>query len=180
MQLNRQLEADAAGHELRDYAGRMQTVTMKPIGTVRSSRTATDDDDWDSVVSSVELDAAQFTPEALAALDSFSHVEVVFLFDRVDPSKVETRARHPRENTAWPKVGIFAQRGKNRPNRIGTTICRIERVEGLTVRVTGLDAVDGTPVLDLKPWVHEFGPRGAVKQPDWMTELMRQYWAARP
>ena len=158
----------------------MQTVTMTPIGTVRSTRTATEDDDWDSVVSSIELDASQFTTEALAALDSFSHVEVIFLFDRVDAAKVETRARHPRENTAWPKVGIFSQRGKNRPNRIGTTVCRIERVEGLTVRVTGLDAVDGTPVLDLKPWVQEFGPRGAVKQPDWMTELMRQYWVARP
>ena len=158
----------------------MQALTVTPIGTVRSSRSALEDDDWDSVSASVELDARQFTPEALAALDSFSHVEVVFLFDPVDATKVETAARHPRENTTWPKVAIFAQRGKNRPNRLGTTVCRIERVEGLTVRLRGLDAVDGTPVLDLKPWVHEFGPRGAVKQPEWMTELMRQYWGARP
>jgi tRNA-Thr(GGU) m(6)t(6)A37 methyltransferase TsaA len=155
----------------------MPIVTMTPIGSVRSTRTATEDDRWDSVVSSIELDEAQFTTEAVAALDTFSHIEVVFLFDRVDPGKVETGARHPRDNPAWPKVGIFAQRGKNRPNRIGTTICRVDRVEGLRIHVAGLDAVEGTPVLDIKPWVREFGPRGEVRQPEWMVELMQAYWS---
>jgi tRNA (adenine37-N6)-methyltransferase len=155
----------------------MLDLTMTPIGTVRSTRTATVDDDWDSIVSSIELDPAQFTTEALLALDTFSHVEVLFLFDRVDPAGVERGARHPRGNLAWPKVGIFAQRGKNRPNRIGTTVCRLDRVEGLRIHVTGLDAVEGTPVLDIKPWVREFGPRGEVRQPEWMAELMREYWA---
>jgi tRNA-Thr(GGU) m(6)t(6)A37 methyltransferase TsaA len=157
----------------------MQSVTMIPIGTVRSTRTVAEDDDWDSVASSIELDAEQFTGEAFAGLDTFSHVEVVYLFDRVDADKIETGARHPRNNVAWPKVGIFAQRGKNRPNRIGTTVCRIDRIDGLRVHVTGLDAIDGTPVLDLKPWVCEFGPRGEVRQPVWMDKLMRGYWSAR-
>ena len=155
----------------------MPGVTMTPIGTVRSTREATEDDRWDSVVSSIERDPVQFTPEALAALDTFSHVEVVYLFDRVDPATVEKGARHPRNNTAWPKVGIFAQRGKNRPNRIGTTVCHVDRIEGLRVYLTGLDAVEGTPVLDIKPWVREFGPRGEVRQPEWMVELMRSYWS---
>jgi tRNA-Thr(GGU) m(6)t(6)A37 methyltransferase TsaA len=149
---------------------------MIPIATVRSSRTTPTDDRWDAETSSIHLDAAQFTAEALAGLDAFSHVEVVYVFDRVDPAKVETVARHPRDNAAWPKVGIFAQRGKNRPNRIGTTICRIDRVEGLVLHVTGLDAIDGTPVLDLKPWVREFGPRGDVQQPAWIGDLMKEYW----
>lgn len=96
--------------------------------------------------------------------------------DRVSPADVVTGARHPRGNAAWPKVGIFAQRGKDRPNRIGTTVCRVARVEGLRVYVSGLDAVDGSPVLDLKPWVLELGPRGALRQPAWMSELMRSYW----
>jgi tRNA (adenine37-N6)-methyltransferase len=150
---------------------------MTPIGTVRSTRTAMEDDHWDSTTSAIELDAAQFTPESLAGLDAFSHIEVVYLLDRVDPARIERGARHPRNNTAWPKVGIFAQRGKNRPNRIGTTICFTSRVEGLRNHVTGLDAIDGTPVLDIKPWVREFGPRGEVRQPEWMSELMRGYWA---
>jgi tRNA-Thr(GGU) m(6)t(6)A37 methyltransferase TsaA len=156
----------------------MPTLTMNPIGKVCSTRSEAEDDDWDSVVSSIELDPSQFGPDALSGLETFSHVEVVYVFDRVPPEKIERGARHPRNNAAWPRIGIFAQRGKNRPNRIGTTICRVDRVEGLSVHVTGLDAIDGTPVLDLKPWVREFGPRGELRQPAWMTELMREYWQA--
>src|SRR5271154_903936 len=155
----------------------MTTFVMTPIGTVRSTRAVPEDDRWDAVTSSIELESSQFTPEALAELETFSHVEVLYVFDRVEPSKIETGARHPRNNAEWPKVGIFAQRGKNRPNRIGTTICRIDRVEGLRLHVTGLDAIEGTPVLDLKPWVREFGARGEVRQPAWMDELMRSYWS---
>jgi tRNA-Thr(GGU) m(6)t(6)A37 methyltransferase TsaA len=154
----------------------MPDISMTPIGTVRCTRTAPEDDRWDAETSWIELDAAQFTGEALAGLGEFSHVEVVYVFDRVDPQKVERVARHPRNNQAWPKVGIFAQRGKSRPNRIGTTICRVDRIEGLKLHVSGLDAVDGTPVLDLKPWVREFGPRGDVRQPAWIGELMQGYW----
>jgi tRNA (adenine37-N6)-methyltransferase len=156
----------------------MLQVTMTPVGTVRSTRMVAQDDHWDSVVSSIEVDPSQFDADALAALETFSHLEVVYLFDRVDPARVERGARHPRNNAAWPKVGIFAQRGKNRPNRIGITVCRIDRVEGLRIHVTGLDAIEGTPVLDLKPWVREFGPRGEVRQPEWMDELMGAYWDA--
>ena len=57
-------------------------------------------------------------------------------------------------------------------------MCRIDRIEGRRLHVTGLDAIDGTPVLDLKPWVRQFGPRGEVRQPTWMDELMHAYWSA--
>ena len=76
----------------------------------------------------------------------------------------------------WPRVGIFAQRGKNRPNRIGTTIVRILRREGRILYVAELDAVDNTPVLDVKPVMEEFLPRTALRQPAWSHELMRRYW----
>jgi tRNA-Thr(GGU) m(6)t(6)A37 methyltransferase TsaA len=154
----------------------MPEILMTPIGKIRSTRSAPDDDHWDAETASIELDPVQFSSEALAGLDAFSHVEVLYVFDRVDPQAVEKGARHPRNNVAWPKVGIFAQRGKSRPNRIGTTICRLDRVEGLRLHVLGLDAIDGTPVLDLKPWVQEFGPRGEVRQPAWTGELMAHYW----
>ncbi|MBL8971910.1 MAG: SAM-dependent methyltransferase [Myxococcales bacterium] len=154
----------------------MHTILLEPIGVVRSSRSAVVDDDWDAVASRIELDPERFTPDALAGLDSFSHVEVLFHMDQVDPARIVTGARHPRNQTHWPAVGIFAQRGKNRPNQLGLTICRVVRVAGLTLELTGLDAVDGTPVLDLKPWVAEFGPRGPTRQPAWMHELMRGYW----
>ena len=73
-------------------------------------------------------------------------------------------------------MGIFAQRGKARPNRIGITIVRIVAREGRVLRVAELDAVDGTPVLDIKPVMREFLPREEVRQPRWARELMQRYW----
>jgi tRNA (adenine37-N6)-methyltransferase len=154
----------------------MVEIAVTPIGVVRSARKTVQDDDWDSVPALVELDGARFTPDALAGLETFSHVEIVFVMDRVVPVRIELGTRHPRNNPAWPKVGIFAQRAKNRPNRIGTTVCRIERIDGLQIHLRGLDAVDGSPVLDIKPWVRELGPRGEVRQPAWTSELMEKYW----
>ena len=146
------------------------------VGIVHSSRSDVVDDDWDKETVHVELDAS-FPEDALKGLEEFSHVEILFVMDQVDPAKIVSGARHPRNNTAWPAVGIFAQRAKNRPNAIGATICRVLRVQGRTLHVQGLDAVDGSPVLDIKPWVKEFGPRGNVSQPSWITELMERYWA---
>ncbi len=154
----------------------MKEIRLIPIGQVKSTRKEVEDDNWDKESVRIELDADQFNDEALAGLADFSHVEVLFFMDKVDPGKVEKAARHPRNNPEWPKVGIFAQRGKNRPNQIGSTICKIKEVNGTHLHVEGLDAVDGTPVLDIKPWVKEFGPRGEIKQPTWITELMHGYW----
>lgn len=151
------------------------TIVLETIGVVRSSRSAVVDDDWDRERARIELDV-RFGPEAFAGLEAFSHVEVIFFMHLVEAEKIETGARRPRNNPEWPAVGIFAQRGKNRPNQIGTTICRVVRVDGRLLHVEGLDAVDGTPVLDIKPWVREFGPRGDVQQPSWMDVLMRRYW----
>lgn len=155
----------------------MGSFTVTSIGVVRSTRSAIEDDAWDSETARIELDPEHFIEESLAGLETFSHVEVVYLFDRVTADKIERGARRPRNNPEWPRVGIFAQRGKNRPNRLGTTVCRVKKVDGLVLHVEGLDAIDGTPVLDLKPWVVELGPRGDVTQPAWMTELMKGYWA---
>ena len=155
-------------------------MEMTPIGHVSSPRTEPLDDDWDTVTATVTLDGGQFTPDALDGLAEFSHVEVVYVFDRVEPSTVQTRARHPRGNEDWPKVGIFAQRAKGRPNRIGVTVCRLLAVDGLTLTVHALDAIDGTPVLDLKPYMTEFAPRGEIRQPAWSHELMSGYWQLEP
>jgi tRNA (Thr-GGU) A37 N-methylase len=118
-----------------------------------------------------------FTVESLQGLAEFSHVEVIFLFDRVAADKIVTDARHPRNNPNWPRVGIFAQRGKNRPNRLGTTICPLLKVEGRSLLVAELDAINGTPVMDLKPLMKEFLPRTEIRQPPWSIELMKDYWS---
>jgi tRNA-Thr(GGU) m(6)t(6)A37 methyltransferase TsaA len=155
-----------------------EPVVVSPIGHVRSPRSAAIDDDWGDVVSTISLVADEFDADSLAGLEEFSHVEVVYLFDRIDASAVHRNARHPRNNPDWPRVGIFAQRARNRPNRIGITTCRLLTVSGITVTVEGLDAIDGTPVLDIKPYLAEFGPRGEVRQPAWAGELMAAYWSA--
>ena len=149
--------------------------TLTPIGTVSSSRTEAIDDDWGAIEATITL-VPPYGPSSLFELDAFSHIEVIFLFDRVDPTSVHTEARVPRNNPAWPAVGIFAQRAKNRPNRLGLCTCELVAVEGDTVRVRGLDAIDGTPVLDIKPYMIEFAPRTPVTQPAWSHELMADYF----
>jgi tRNA-Thr(GGU) m(6)t(6)A37 methyltransferase TsaA len=154
----------------------MDEVVLRPVGFVRGGRSEPRDDAWDTEVCEIELDAERFTSETLAGLDSFSHVEVVFQFHLVDEDAVVSTARHPREREDWPKVGIFAQRGRVRPNRLGVSVAKLEAVDGVRVTVRGLDAIDGTPVLDLKPVMGELLPRGEVRQPGWSTELMADYW----
>jgi len=154
----------------------MASFTVEPIGYVRSSRDAAIDDNWDAVTAVIELDATQLQPDATDGLEAFSHIEVVFLFDRVDVEDVCRGSRHPRGNTAWPRVGILAQRAKDRPNRIGLTTCRVLQVNGLRIEVSGLDAIDGTPVLDIKPVMAGFATRGDMREPAWATELMAEYW----
>lgn len=154
----------------------MEHASLQPVGTVVGGRTEAFDDDWNTEEAVIRLDGSRFAPDSLAGLEAFSHLEVVFQFHLVDPASVNTSARRPRGNPDWPLVGIFAQRGKNRPNRLGVSRCRLLGVDGLDVRVRGLDAIDGSPVLDLKPYMAEFGPQGEVVQPAWATELMRHYY----
>jgi tRNA-Thr(GGU) m(6)t(6)A37 methyltransferase TsaA len=153
-----------------------EAIAMRPIGWVRGGRIEAIDDDWGGVEAEIALDPARFTAEATAGLGDFSHLEVIYHFHKADEGKIETGARHPRGNPEWPRVGVFAQRAKGRPNRIGVTVCEIMAVAGLGVRVRGLDAIDGTPVLDLKPVMAGFLPRGALRQPEWASALMQGYW----
>ena len=154
----------------------MPDILIRPIGFVRGGRAHPDDDNWGAVEAEIVLDAAQFGPEALAGLEDFSHIEVIFHFHGVAADDVEKGARRPRNNPAWPKVGMFAQRGRRRPNRLGATICELLSVHGTTLKVRGLDAIDGTPVIDIKPMWQGFLPRGTMREPEWATELMKDYW----
>lgn len=152
------------------------SILMTPIGRVEGGRAVPDDDDWGDSRARIVLDPARFDDEALLGLDTFSHAEVIFVFDKVGDDQIVTGARHPRGNTDWPNIGIFAQRGKNRPNRIGVTVCEIVSVTGRVLEVRGLDAIDGTPVLDIKPVMSGFAPRGQIREPDWAKAIMEQYW----
>jgi tRNA (adenine37-N6)-methyltransferase len=151
-------------------------IELEPIGYVRSSRTDLSDDYWGAQAATIEL-VDSISADALEGLTGFSHVEVLFYFDQVARERIEFAARRPRNNPNWPRVGIFAQRGKNRPNRLGSTIAQIQGVDGRRLRLSELDAVDGTPIIDLKPVMSEFLPHDEVRQPDWSHELMQAYWS---
>ena len=152
-------------------------ITLEPVGVVVGGRAEAVDDDWGGVEAVIRLDESRFGPDAVAGLEEFSHLVVVFFFHLVGPDEVQSGARHPRGNPEWPAVGMFAQRARMRPNRIGVSTCALVAVDGLDLHVRGLDAVDGSPVLDVKPYVLEFEPRQAdVRQPAWVTDLMRGYY----
>ena len=132
------------------------------------------DEGWGGVVSAIRIDPA--LAEGLLELQHFSHAVVVFLMHeaRFDPATHLTR--HPRDRVDLPRVGIFAQRARHRPNPIGVTTVRIERVEQGTLVVRGLDAIDGTPVLDIKPHVPAFDAPPHPRVPEWMERLMTGYF----
>lgn len=148
---------------------------VRAIGHVSSTRREVVDDNWDAEQSSVVL-SPDVPSEALDGIEAFSHVELVLLADRASDAPPAPWLRHPRGNERWPKVGVFAQRNKDRPNRllvsVATLVARQER--GLIVH--GLDAVDGTPVLDIKPVFSWNGPRGAFTAPAWSEELVEGYF----
>ncbi|MEY2461162.1 MAG: hypothetical protein QOG30_2992 [Acidimicrobiaceae bacterium] len=150
-------------------------VTLLPIGTVVGGRTEPIDDDWGGVEADIVLDD-RFSEDALAGLADYSHIDVIFFFHLVGEDTIQQGARRPRGREDWPLVGVFAQRNKARPNRLGATTCRLLSVAGRTLHVQGLDAIDGTPVLDIKPHVTGFGARGEVREPAWVQELMQDYW----
>ena len=152
-------------------------ITLEPVGVVVGGRREPIDDEWGAVEAVIRLDAERFGADAVAGLDEFSHLVVVYQFHLVEEAAVQTGARRPRGNPAWPEVGMFAQRAKMRPNRLGVSTCALLGSDGLDLSVRGLDAVDGSPVLDVKPFMREFDPpAGEVRQPAWATELMRGYF----
>jgi tRNA-Thr(GGU) m(6)t(6)A37 methyltransferase TsaA len=147
---------------------------FRAIGAVHSPATAKVDESWGSVKSRIVLDP-EFRP-GLRGLEQFSHVLVVAFLHGAAFDLARHLVRRPRGQADMPELGIFAQRAKDRPNPLGITVVALESVEsdGLTVR--GLDAIDGTPILDLKPHFPEFdSPKGA-SQPEWVGRLMRGYF----
>jgi tRNA-Thr(GGU) m(6)t(6)A37 methyltransferase TsaA len=149
--------------------------TVRSIATVHNSRKEASDDFWGDVVSEIILDD-DIPAEAFDGIDTFSHAEIIFLFHHSLDTYPVMGSAHPRGNESWPRVGIFAQRKSNRPNHLGATVCEIVKRNGRILTVRLLDAIDGTPVVDIKPVMKEFLPATAVVQPSWSGELMGNYW----
>ncbi|MGZ8228960.1 MAG: tRNA (N6-threonylcarbamoyladenosine(37)-N6)-methyltransferase TrmO [Burkholderiales bacterium] len=149
-------------------------IACTPIGTVKCPVTEMSQGHWGEVESEIHVDPL-YAP-GLAGLDAFSHVMVVFYLHRMEPFDPAKRLlRHPRGMEHLPKVGVFAQRTKHRPNPIGVTAVELRAIRGNVVVVRGLDALDGTPVLDLKPYVPLFDRVDDARTPEWVTQFAEGY-----
>lgn len=150
-------------------------ISLSPIGYVKNERKEIEDDNWSEIISEIFLEE-NIIPESLIGIEDFSHLEIIFYMNQVKDEKAKAQYRHPRNNTDLPKLGTFAQRNKNRPNKLGLTTVELIERNGRTLKVKNLDAISGTPILDIKPVMEEFQPQNEIKQPEWTREIMKNYW----
>ena len=149
-------------------------MDFRPIGFVKSPVTEPVDEDWGSIVSRIHL--AEPWGRGLKGLDEFSHLVVVFHMHQASHNPDTDLLRRPQGRADMPEVGIFAQRARHRPNPIGITAVKLLEIQGSTLTVQGLDAIDGSPVLDIKPYVPEFDRVARPGVPEWIKKLMKGYF----
>jgi tRNA-Thr(GGU) m(6)t(6)A37 methyltransferase TsaA len=152
----------------------MTQIPVHPVGRVVCDVAAQTDHEWGTVTSRIEL-----LPEyrfGLLGLDQFSHLLVITHLHQAGFRPADHLRRRPRGLPSMPLVGIFAQRAKDRPNAIGVTAVRILSVDSDSVSVQGLDAIDGTPVLDLKPYYPHYDRIDDAVVPEWVQRLMEGYF----
>jgi tRNA (adenine37-N6)-methyltransferase len=149
-------------------------MEFRPIGFVKSPVTEPIDENWGNVVSRIHL--TKPWGRGLRGLEEFSHLLIVFHMHQAAHDPKTDLLRRPRGRADMPEVGIFAQRAKHRPNPVGITAVRLLEVQGSTLIVRGLDAIDGSPVLDIKPYVPEFDRVATPRVPGWMKKLLKGYF----
>jgi tRNA-Thr(GGU) m(6)t(6)A37 methyltransferase TsaA len=148
------------------------TICLEPIGYVENAVNSAVDHDWATVESKIVL--KEDLAPTLSGLTDFSHVLVVFWMH--EAGSVKALQRRPQNRQDMPEVGLFSQRAKHRPNPIGITTVPIVSVDRNILVVRGLDAINGTPVLDIKPYFPVFDNPDGVKVPEWVDRLMADYF----
>ena len=148
-------------------------ITMTPIGYVYNSVQNKKDVSWGEDISTIELCQEYYT--GTSGLNDFSHATIIYFLDKAVYDKQKHLQRRPQNREDMPLVGIFSQRGKDRPNRIGMTSVEIIAVDEKSITVKGLDAIDGTMVLDIKPYYPVYDKKDATV-PEWVDRLMEHYF----
>ncbi|MBQ8212310.1 MAG: tRNA (N6-threonylcarbamoyladenosine(37)-N6)-methyltransferase TrmO [Treponema sp.] len=151
----------------------MDRIEMKPIGFVKCEVKNKKDESWGQNVSSIMLNEEYFG--GLKGLEDFSHAIILYYLDQANFEKEKHLQRRPQNRADMPLVGIFSQRAKDRPNQIGMTSVKIESVMENCLIVQGLDAIDGTKILDIKPYYPMYDKKEA-KVPSWVETLMKGYF----
>lgn len=145
-----------------------EPVMLRPIGIVRNGVRTPRPDGWASLRSDIIV-RDELTP-ALDGIDGYSHIIVVFAFDRVPESAQRMRVR-PGHDPRIPEQGVLATRSQVRPNPVGVSVVRLLKRRGNILRVEALDAIDGTPVLDLKPYFPNYDAISTAGIPPWARAL---------
>jgi len=149
-------------------------MIVEPIGVVKSPVTQTIDENWSHVLSEIHL-APNLAP-GLTGIDQFHYIIVVFHMHKASFDPKRDLIRRPQGRPDMPELGIFAQRAKHRPNPIGMTAVQLTKVDANVLTVRGLDAVDGTPILDIKPYYPAFDRIEVPRSPEWVGRLMEKYF----
>jgi tRNA-Thr(GGU) m(6)t(6)A37 methyltransferase TsaA len=123
-------------------------IRFRPIGIVRSPVREPENRDWDEVVSEIQIHRKW--AKGLKGLEDFSHIIVLFYLSR---AKGVDLLVHPKRRMDLPRVGMFSTRSPHRPNPIALTVCKLLKRRGTRLTVKGLDAISGTPVIDIKPYI---------------------------
>jgi endonuclease-3 related protein len=148
-------------------ATKQPKMTLKAIGSVRNEVTQPRRQGWEKVISEIVIDSR--LTQALDGLDGFSHIKVLFWMHQLAAGEVPLKV-HPRGNTELPLVGLLATRSPRRPNPIGETTVRLLERRGNILRVEGLDAISGTPVIDIKPYLPGNDSVASARVPSWVTQ----------
>jgi tRNA-Thr(GGU) m(6)t(6)A37 methyltransferase TsaA len=143
-------------------------MNLRPIGFVKNNIAEPKRENWQTVIS--EIIVNEDLKEALSRIEEFSHIIVIYWMHKVPPSKRSIIKVHPRGNQDLPLVGVLASHSPARPNPIGiTTVKLLERRDNV-LKIIGLDAINGTPVLDIKPYIPGNDSSIKAKTPGWVTK----------
>jgi tRNA-Thr(GGU) m(6)t(6)A37 methyltransferase TsaA len=143
-------------------------ILLQPVGMVKNSITDKEHHGWKDIYSDIFV-KEEHVP-ALDGLAEFSHIIVFFWLHKVTPEERATRRARPTRKAEIPELGIFAWHSSRRPNPIGMSIVKLLELQGDRVQVQGLDAIDGTPVLDLRPYVESYYHIDDPTEPAWVAK----------
>jgi len=146
-----------------------ETISLVPIGRVTNGVEYPGDVRWETVTSEIAISPQLM--EALDGIEGFSHVVVIFYLHKVDEDRRSLLKVHPENREELPLVGVFATRSPVRPNPIGVTVVKLLERQGNVLKVLGLDAYHGTPVLDVKPYLRRGDLIEEATMPDWLLRL---------
>ena len=149
-------------------------VEFNPIGVVSNSVEEKKDVHWGNDVSKIIID--ERFEQGLIGLSDFSHVIVVYFLDKAKFNIEKHLVRRPQGREDMPMIGILSQRAKDRPNPIGITSVELVEIDKNVITVKGLDAIDNTPILDIKPYYPEYDCKNKATVPQWVDRLMEHYF----